>query len=689
MVAEMADDASEPGFGALLRQRRLAAGLTQEALAERAGLGKRSIQHIERGEVLPQRATVQRLAEALALTGEARRRFEALAQPVPRPRGTGEEGSTAPPPGPPPAPQHNLPLHLTSFVGRAREMAEVGRLLETSRLLTLTGTGGTGKTRLAVQVVAGLLARYPQGVWLAELAAVGDAAGVPIAVAGATGIREEAGQPVTATLVAALRARHLLLMLDNCEHLLDACAAVVEALLRGCPQVTVLATSREPLGLAGETIWRVPSLALPDLDPLPSPEALAQVEAVHLFVERARAVQPHFALAAQNAALVAQVCRRLDGIPLALELAAARLRGLSIEELSARLDQRFRLLTGGSRTALPRQQTLQAMVDWSYGLLSAPEQVLFTRLAVFAGGFTLEAAEAVCAGEPVPTADVIDLLLRLVDKSLVAVDGESAGRTRYRLLETLRQYGRERLVTRGEAEALYTRHFAYFRDVAEQAARMFHQMQRAVLERLEAEQENLRQALGWALDLGETQEGLRLAGALWPFWWYGGHFGEGHRWLEALLALPGAAARTAARAQAVHWQALLQFGTGWLAGRPWQGADKRRGLYEEALAIEREVGDEIGQARNLVFLGLSMGLVDYVGARSRAEEGLALASARDDHHLTDLALAALGAVAWVQGDRAAARRWWLDSLRRARRTEEQDGYGRALQPRLAATWRKA
>jgi non-specific serine/threonine protein kinase len=675
----MTNDASEQGFGALLRQQRLATGLTQEALAERAGLGKRSIQHLERGEVLPHRVTAHRLAMALALTGDVRSRFEALAQPVPRPRGKGEEGSTAPPAGLPPAPQHNLPVHLSSFVGRRREMIEVSRLLETSRLLTLTGTGGTGKTRLALQVVAGLLDQYPQGVWLADLAAVGDPAGVPIAVAGATGIREEAGQPVTATLVSALRARHLLLVLDNCEHLLDTCAALVEALLRGCPQVTVLATSREPLGLAGETIWRVPSLALPDLEHLPPPEALAQVEAVRLFVDRGMAGHPQFVLTVQNAPLVAQVCRRLDGIPLAIELAAARLRGLSIEDLATRLDQRFRLLTGGSRTALPRQQTLQAMVDWSYGLLSAPEQVLFMRLAVFVGGFTLEAAETVCAAELVPAEDVLALVLRLVDKSLVAVEAEIAGHTRYRLLETLRQYGRERLVAQGEAEALYARHFAHFRDMAEQAERIFYQMQQAVLDWLVAEQENLRQALGWALDLGETQEGLRLAGALWPFWWYGGHFGEGWRWLEALLALPGADARTATRARAVHWQASLQFGTGWLAGRPWQGAGKRRELYEDALTIAREVGDEIDQARNLAFLGLAMGLVDYAGARSRADEGLALATARGDHHLAHIALAILGVVAWVQGDRIAARQWLLDSLQRARRTKERDGQARALQ----------
>jgi predicted ATPase/class 3 adenylate cyclase len=583
---------------------------------------------------------------------------------------------------------NNLPLQLTSFVGREREMAEVRGLQGGTRLLTLTGTGGTGKTRLALQVVADLLQRYPQGVWLVELAAIADPALVPLAVATALGLREEAGQPATATLVAALRPRHLLLVLDNCEHVLDACAALAEALVRACPHVHILATSREALGLGGETAWRVPSLALPDVQHLPAPEELLQVEAVRLFVERARTAQPLFTVTAKQASAVAQVCRRLDGIPLALELAAARLRGLSIDELATRLDQRFRLLTGGSRTALPRQQTLQAAVDWSYSLLSAPEQTLFTRLAVFTGGFTLEAAEAVCAGGPVPAEEVLDLVLRLVDKSLVAVEGESAGRTRYRLLETLRQYGRERLVARGEAEALYHRHFAHYRDMAEQVALIFREMQQAVLGRLEAEHENLRQALGWALDLGEAQEGLRLVNSLWPRWWYDGQFGEGRRWLEALLALPGAATRTATRAWALYLKALLTLGTARLVGRYWQGAGERRALHEEALAIACEVGDEDGQAWNLVFLGHSLGLADYAGARSRLEEGLALAIALGDRYVAHLALGVLGVVAWAQGDRDVAHRWCTQSLRHSERDRDQDGYARALHDLAAMTFQE-
>jgi predicted ATPase/class 3 adenylate cyclase len=369
---------------------------------------------------------------------------------------------------------HNLPLQLTSFVGREREMAEVAHLLGQTRLLTLTGVGGTGKTRLALQVAADQLAEYPQGVWLVELAPLADQALVPQTVAAVLGVREDGRRPLLATLTDVLRPKHLLIVLDNCEHLIDACAQLTDALLRACPKVQVLATSREALGIAGETSWRVPSLALSETDGQPAVEALRQVEAVRLFVERAVAAQSRFALTPVTAPLVVQVCRRLDGIPLALEMAAVRLRGLSVEQLADRLDQRFRLLTGGSRTALPRQQTLQATVDWSYSLLTPEEQALFARVSVFARGFTLEAAEAVCAGGVIAAADVLDLLVRLVEKSLVVADDGEAVSTRYRLLETLRQYGRERLVASEEAATVHGNHAAYFLALAEQAERAWH-----------------------------------------------------------------------------------------------------------------------------------------------------------------------------------------------------------------------
>jgi predicted ATPase len=571
-----------------------------------------------------------------------------------------------------------VPLQLTSFIGRERELAELTRLLGTTRLLALTGTGGVGKTRLALQLAAGSVERFPEGVWLAELAPLADPAGVATAVAAAVGVREEAGQPLPATLVAALRARRLLLVLDNCEHLLDGCAALVEALLRGCPQVVVLATSREALGIAGERVWRVPSLALPDGEHLSSPEALAQVEAVRLFVERALAVQPHFALTVQNAPLVAQVCRRLDGIPLALELAAARLRGLSIEHLADRLDQRFRLLTGGSRTALPRQQTLQATVDWSYGLLSAGEQTLFNRLSVFAGGFDLAAAEAVCAAGPIAAEAVLDLLLQLVDRSLVTVEEREGNIERYRLLETLRQYGRERLLAGGEAENLSARHTSYYRALAEEAEfALFGPQPATWIDRLEAEWMNIRQALRWALDVGAAQEGLRLAGALKWYWHQCGYMAEGLQWLAALLALPEAAARTTARAGALTCMAFLRRSTRLLDGAQAVGAETQA-LVAEAVSIARETGDRPALGFALFPLGDWIAREDYPAGRALLEEGLALWSELDFPWGVSGAYNRLGDLAYEQGDTEAAHHWWSEGLRLARQEGNQDGIATQL-----------
>jgi predicted ATPase len=338
------------------------------------------------------------------------------------------------------APRHNLPAPITSFVGREHELADVQARLAEARLLTLTGVGGCGKTRLALEVARAVLDRYPDGVWLVELASLADPALVPYSVAGVVGGRESAGQSTVSALALQLRNRCLLLVLDNCEHLLDACARLVDALLRACSDLKVLATSREPLGLTGEIAWRVPSLRVPDpqhLAPLPE---LRQNPSVQLFAERAASAQAQFMLTERNAPAVAQICQRLDGIPLALELGAARMEALTAQQLAARLDERFRFLTGGSRAALPRQQTLRATLDWSYALLSDPEKRLFNRLSVFAGGWTLEAAEAVCAGDGIEREEVVHLLLQLIRKSLVVAQEGGDGAERYRLLETLRQY---------------------------------------------------------------------------------------------------------------------------------------------------------------------------------------------------------------------------------------------------------
>jgi non-specific serine/threonine protein kinase len=398
-------------------------------------------------------------------------------------------------------PPTNLPISLTSFIGREREIAEVTRLLagppSESRLLTLTGAGGCGKTRLALRVAGEALGDFPDGVWLVELAALADPALVAGAVAMAVGVREVPGRALTESLVDHLRDRTLLLILDNCEHLVAAAAGLADVLLRSCPRLRVLATSREPLGSAGETIWRVPSLTLPPLSAADAPllEPLTRYEAVRLFVERARAAVPAFAPSAENAPALVEICRRLDGIPLAIELAAARVRVFSAAQIAARLDDRFRLLTAGPRTALPRQQTLRATVDWSYDLLAEPERALLRRLSVFAGGWTFEAAEAVAAGDGIQTHAVLDLMAQLVDKSLVIAE-EQRGAVRYRLLETIRAYARDRLLEAGEAERTRDRHLAYFLGLAEEAEpRLRGAEERVTLDRLEAEHANLQAAL--------------------------------------------------------------------------------------------------------------------------------------------------------------------------------------------------
>jgi predicted ATPase/class 3 adenylate cyclase len=409
---------------------------------------------------------------------------------------------------------HNLPLQPSSFIGREEEQRKVMQLLASERLVTLTGAGGAGKSRLALQAAAEMLDQHSDGVWLVELAPLTDPDGVVGLVAAMLGIREDgssgAGSPTTLRerLIEHLGRRSVLLILDNCEHLLDEVSSVADALLRACQRVRILATSREGLGLAGETIWRVPSLRLPD-------ESGEDSDAVKLFADRARAVTPTFALTPATLPAVIQICRRLDGMPLAIELAAARVRVLAVDQLAARLDDSFRLLTGGSRTALPRQQTLEAAIDWSYQLLSDAERALFARLSVFAGGFTLEAAEEIGAGGIISDRDVMDLVFHLADKSLVGTLEGPAGPTRYRMLETLRQYARLRLAEAGEGEAVRDRHLARYARLAQQGRAELTGPERvAWLDELELEHDNLRAALDWALGRGAGAEAALLATAL-------------------------------------------------------------------------------------------------------------------------------------------------------------------------------
>jgi len=509
-------------FGELLKGYRLAAGLTQEALAERAGLGVRSVQAVEGGGSRPRRDTLRRLADALALGASERALLLAAGTPAPRRSPAGDV------PAPPSPARHNLPLAPSALIGREAERAVVLALLGEARLVTLTGSGGVGKTRLALAAAEALVEQYPDGVWLVELAALAEDRLVAQTVLETLGTPEEPSRPMLATLTDYLQDRLLLLLLDNCEHLVGACAALVEAVLRRCPGVRVLTTSREGLDVAGEQRYRVPSLPVPNLAHLPPPERLAESAAVALFLARARERRPDFALTAQNARTVAHVCARLDGIPLAIELAAARVDSLGVEGLAARLDGCFRLLTGGPRTALPRQRTLRAALDWSYDLLTESEQLLLDRLSVFAGGWTLAAAEATCAGDGIEQWEILDLLGGLVGKSLVQAE-EAGGAVRYGLLETVRQYGRERLAASGAAGAVRDRHLAWYLALAEQAAPHLWAAADlgAWLDHLEAEHDNLRAALRWARERG------------------GAAAGRGARKLLANARLPGRGARLA------------------------------------------------------------------------------------------------------------------------------------------------
>ncbi len=434
----------------------------------------------------------------------------------------------------------NLPIPLSSFVGREREIAQVGQLLTRSRLVTLMGAGGSGKTRLAIQVATSLMGAFREGVRWVDLSSLTDEGLISHSVAQALGVRELTGEPLLETLSSYLYPREVLLVLDNCEHLVNACAQLAVSLLSAAPRVKILATSREALHISGESAWHLPTLSVPEAGPLPPVAELEQYEAIRLWTERAGAVKSDFALTPRNARAVAQICQRLDGIPLAIELAAARIKVLSAEQIAAHLDDRFHLLTDGSRTALPRHQTLRALIDWDYGLLSDKERTLLRRLSVFAGGWGLEAAESVASdeSETVARSEILDLLGRLVDKSLVEAE-ERVGEARYRMLETLRQYAYEKLGQAGETRLFASRHLVYLADLAEKAdSKMRGGEQLAWFDRVETEHDNVRAALAWAHE-HDPRAGLKLSSSLGRFWLLRGHLSEGSDWTHRLLSRAG------------------------------------------------------------------------------------------------------------------------------------------------------
>jgi predicted ATPase/DNA-binding CsgD family transcriptional regulator len=561
--------------------------------------------------------------------------------------------------------KYNLPLQLTSLVGREGEISEVRDLLAGARLLTLTGPGGSGKTRLALAVAGGLIEDFEDGVWLVELAPLSDPELVPQAVASVLGVREAPGDPLSETLADRLRAGSLLLVLDNCEHLVDACAILIQSLLRRCPGLRVLTTSREMLGMPGEFLFAVPPLSLPDPRRPPAVEGLSGYEAVRLFAERARAVKPDFAITGQNALAVAQICYRLDGIPLAIELAAARTRVLTPEQISARLEASFRLLSGGGRQALARHATLRAATDWSHDLLSAEEKSLFARLSAFAGGFSLVAAEEVGSGGGIARNEVLDLLEKLVDRSMVTFE-EKGGGARYRLLETLRQYASEKLSEAEEAERVRRRHMLYFLRLAEEAEpELKGAHQETWLGRLEREHDNFRAALSWALERDEAELALRMSGALGEFWYLSGHLSEGRRWLEAALAGEDGGP-DAARARALTWAGAMR----WIT-REHDDYERLTDLGEEGLALYRRLGNDAEVALALQTLAYAESQRNRLErASTLAEEAIRLQRASSNTGGLARSLPVLGFVALARNEHGRAVALHEENLALAREAED-------------------
>jgi predicted ATPase/DNA-binding CsgD family transcriptional regulator len=598
---------------------------------------------------------------------------------------------------------HNLPAEVSSFVGRGPDVDDIARMARHIRLLTLTGTGGSGKTRLALRAARELVPDFADGVWLVQLAPLTESARVPRAVATALGIHDSGNRPLLATLTTALASRKLLLVLDNCEHLIGAVARLAETLLRACPQLHILATSREPLRVPGESTWRVPPMAVSDPSVM-STETLADIEAVALFLDRARARQPEFTLSACTANAVATICCRLEGMPLAIELAAAQLGVLAPEQIASRLDRALHVLKGGSRSE-PRQETLRAALDWSYALLEEAERTLFRRLAVLAGGFDVEAAEGVGSGDGIGRDEVLGLLSALVEKSLVEPRPDGAA-MRYSLLEPVRQYALEHLIRRGELERLERRHAQYFTELVEAAEPKLMSGERGPwMEILARDQANLHAALAWsrrATEHSDIEVGLRLAGTLVFYWVFRGETSDGLEWVEAMLSResPGSGYRAApaVRAKALYGACELA----WLAGQTalareraeesealWRALGEKRWLaytlqslpmavdspraresVAESLRLFEEVGDAWGAA-------LALATPDYFalmtdpGAAARGETRLqeALAGARSvkDDWITAQALNLLGDLARSQGDDVTAGARYEDALDLLRR----------------------
>lgn len=631
-------------------------GLSNQAIAERLSLALGTVKWYNRQAFakldVNNRIQAIEKAEEIGLIGATNRKlpgWESFPQPAPRLK-------------------HNLPVSLTSFIGRKKENADLRTLLHssTSRLVTILGVGGVGKTRLALRIAEEALSVFPHGVWLVDMAPAVDSRLVPQFVANALGIHESGDLTYEEVLVRYLSPRSILLVIDNCEHLVNACARLVSYLLTHCQHLRILATSREVLGVAGEVRYILPPLCFPDPHHIPELKHLRLYDAVQLFVERAGLGCPGFTLTMENGAAIAQICQRVDGIPLALELAAARTILFSVEQIAARLEHCFSMLSSAGRTAITRHQTMRTVLDWSYNLLNEPEQVLLCRLAVFAGSWTFEAAEQICCHENREAA--IDLLDQLVNKSLVIAftihtwtqEFEPASEVRYRLLEPIRQYALEKLDQTGEVEALRDRHLAYFINLAEKTSlRPFQNRWPNQWKLLKSDQDNLRAALGWALadeHSDRVEDGLKLVGALSDYWTQFGQNREGSAWVDKALALSENRGPSYQTLRALFFQA-----SGHLAGLNTDYTEAKR-LLSESVALFRASGDEWRLARVLATLALWSYPVDQDGARRALDESIAIARRVNDPIILALSLFCQGDMNSKLGNTAASIQAGKESL---------------------------
>lgn len=662
-AARMATDNSQT-FGRLLRQFRLEFGITQEELAERAGLSVRGISDLERGvNRSPYRATIERLSAALGLEGERRDSLEAT---VSRRRG-------------PTPPEHapraaGLPLPPTSLIGREKDVTTVVRLLEWEgkRLLTLTGPGGVGKTRLALQVATEVLADFTDGAVFVPLAPVRDPALVLAAVANRLGVREQAKQSLAETLVEYLADRELLLILDNFEQVIDAAPLVTE-ILAACPKVKALVTSRAPLHLQGEQCVGVAPLDVPAGDDC-TLEELETYPAVALFVQRARSTNPRFLLTEENRSAVARICQKLDGLPLAIELAAARLAMLPPSALLRRLERRLSVLVGGTRDVAIRQQTMRNTIAWSYDLLTSDEQMLFRRLSVFVGGFSADEVEAVClAGEHLQL-DAFELLAPLADKSLLVAQAQDGDDTSFTMLQIIQEFAGECLEASGEMEVVHSHHLQHYLSIAEQAEpELRGRDQGTWLTRLGGSHDNLRAALRWSIDSGQIESGLRMGGGLWWFWYTHGHLSEGRRWLDELLAASEETMSmpSEARAKALRGNSVLTAELGELA--------VATQLAEKSLRLFQELGDSRAVATLYTVLGnIARYRTDYTSASRQYAQALQLFRDLGDKGSISVTLNNLGSVFKEQNEYARASELYEEGLTIKRELGDKRGIAIAL-----------